>query len=1208
MGISVLGPLAVDGVSVTLTRRDRIVLAALAMTPGEALSAERLADALWTGRPPTTWNKVVQGCVMRLRRLLGAQTIETLPQGYRLSLPADEVDMHRFERLLGRASELLALGEPDRARFVADEALILWRGRPLLDLVDWDAGRMEGSRLTQRWQDAQELRVEAAIKAGEQVVAEAQLLVDREPLRERRWALLALALYRAGRQGEALRTLRQVRRVLDTQLGIEPSSELVELERAILNQDDSLLPVEALAAQSEGCPYPGLVPYQVLDSDTFFGREMDTGNCMNRLAERQIVAVVGPSGCGKSSLVRAGVAATLRQQGEKAIVVSPGAHPLDVLSALETSRSPATLIVDQFEEAFSLCDDSEERAHFFDALIEYAATSGLVIALRADRLGEFSAYPAMAQLIERGLYLLSAMDDAELRAAITGPARQAGLLLEPGLIDLLVREVEGEPGALPLLSHALRQAWERREGRTITVAGYQETGGIRGAVAKSAEDVYEAVPAQDRPLLRDLLLRLVTSGSEGEPVRGPVARRLLASDPQHEELIELLVGARLVTSDAGVVELAHEALARAWPRLRGWLDDDSEGQRIRRHLTGAADAWDALGRPDTELYRGVRLRQTLEWRKRATPDLTAVEMAFIAAGEALAEEERQEAYAQAQRQRRVNRRLRGLLAGVAALLLVSAVAGIAAVRQADRAREATVAADARRVGTQALVESDIDQSLLLAVAANHLDDSPETRASLLSALSKAPELIHATRGVGKSFYSMAVSSDGNTLAVRDDANFVWFYDATTLEFIGSYDANLPKEDDVRSFQYVAPLAFSPDGPILAIGIVTLDQPPVTLLDAHSFEESDVQLGGMPTRQYITTAVTYSANGRYLAVVFQAWDFGEDHPSLVLVWDMRHPEAPAKRYKSPLGMGAVDVALSPNGRVVYIVTENADRSALHAYSADKRQSLPIPRGSGAEISPDGSLFAFDDQDAQSIVVADALTGQAKFQFTGNGTRFTSKKFSNDGSMLAAASDDRTVTVWDLETGLVLETLSVGAADVYGLGFSADDSLLYTAGPDRALLSWDLKGSNRFIPREVRFDLASEALYALASPAGDRIAYPLRNGGLQVADVDSGRIGSAISTGHREFGAVAWTPDGTRIATSGQDGFVRLWDARKAVNGIREKALIMERRLAAGPSDDLTHIASVDYTLDGNALIVGTGSGNVSMVDAETLKPLGESRPR
>ena len=240
-------------------------------------------------------------------------------------------------------------------------------------------------------------------------------------------------------------------------------------------------------------------------------------------------------------------------------------------------------------------------------------------------------------------------------------------------------------------------------------------------MAKSAEDVYEAVPVEDRPLLRDLSLRLVAPGLEGEPVRGPVARRLWHPIRSTTSRSSCWSG-RVLTSDDGVVELAHEALARAWPRLRGWLDDDSEGQRIRRHLTGAADAWDALGRPDTELLRGVRLRQTLEWRERATPDLTVVEQHFITAAEAHAEEERRSAVAQAQRQKRVNRRLRALLAGVAVLLLVATLAGLAAVRQADRAREATVAADARRVGTQALVEPDVDQSLLLAVAANDLDD------------------------------------------------------------------------------------------------------------------------------------------------------------------------------------------------------------------------------------------------------------------------------------------------------------------------------------------------------------------------------------------------------------------------------------------------------------------------------------------------------
>ena len=152
------------------------------------------------------------------------------------------------------------------------------------------------------------------------------------------------------------------------------------------------------------------------------------------------------------------------------------------------------LVVDQCEEAVALCDDAAEQARFFAALAAHAEEATLVVALRADRMAEVSRHAPFARLVERGLYLLTAMDATDLRAAIEGPAHQAGVLLEPGLVDLLVRDVEGEPGALPLLSHALRKTWEGREGRTLTVAGYRQTGGIRAAVAQSAEEVYAQRP------------------------------------------------------------------------------------------------------------------------------------------------------------------------------------------------------------------------------------------------------------------------------------------------------------------------------------------------------------------------------------------------------------------------------------------------------------------------------------------------------------------------------------------------------------------------------------------------------------------------------------------------------------------------------------------------------------------------------------------
>ena len=328
-GIGVLGPLTVDGNSAGLAPRDRVVLAALAMHPGEVISAERLADALWGEQPPTTWKKVVPGCVMRLRRALGAEAIETVADGYRLVVPGDEVDARRFERLVGRAHELLTLGEPERAAHLAGEALGLWRGRALDDLDGWDAGQIEAARLEELRRDAEELHIDAALKAGRyrDVLGEAQVRVAEAPLRERRWALLATAQYQAGRQGEALRTLHRARTVLATELGVDPGPELVALEQAVLRQDPTLAAHELGPEPTAVCPYPGLVAYEMGDADGFFGRDADVAECLRRLATAGVLAVVGPSGSGKSSLVRAGVAAALVRDHHRVVIVTPGRAP-----------------------------------------------------------------------------------------------------------------------------------------------------------------------------------------------------------------------------------------------------------------------------------------------------------------------------------------------------------------------------------------------------------------------------------------------------------------------------------------------------------------------------------------------------------------------------------------------------------------------------------------------------------------------------------------------------------------------------------------------------------------------------------------------------------------------------------------------------------------------------------------------------------------
>ena len=274
------------------------------------------------------------------------------------------------------------------------------------------------------------------------------------------------------------------------------------------------------------------------------------------------------------------------------------------------------------------------------------------------------------------------------------PAHKVGLRLEPGLVDLLVRDVLGEPGALPLLSHALTQTWEQREGPVLTSAGYRAVGGVHGAVARAADAAIDAMSPEGQRVARDLLLRLVMAGDGTGPMRRQLPRAALGTDPTTQAVLDALVRSRLVIADADSVEVAHEAVVRAWPRLRAWLDENRDGLRVARHLATSATEWDQSGREISELYRGPRLIAALDWSEREDTDLNEVEQAFVAASVAHRDAAQQDMLIRVRRQAVVNRRLRTLLVAVGCLLLAALVAGVLAWRQTDRARQAEATADA----------------------------------------------------------------------------------------------------------------------------------------------------------------------------------------------------------------------------------------------------------------------------------------------------------------------------------------------------------------------------------------------------------------------------------------------------------------------------------------------------------------------------------
>ena len=347
MAVSLLGPVLVDGAG-QLSRRDRVVLSALAVRSGAVLSAEQLADALWGEELPASWPKVVQGCVSRLRRSIGRDAVQTTSGGYRLALADEEIDLRRFEHLVGRARELAGRGEHDRAAALLTQALGLWRGSPLCDVEGWPAGHTEAGRLEELRLSAQEALLVQRAALGEDVVADASALVAAQPLREARWHLLAVALYRAGRQSDALGALRGARRTLQDELGLDPGRELVELERAILHHDTDLAAPARGLRDTGVCPYQGLLVYDRADADRFFGRDGETVACLRILRDSSLLVVAGPSGCGKSSLVRAGVVPRVERSGGTVVLITPGAQPVQTLAAaLATPGRELVLVVDQ---------------------------------------------------------------------------------------------------------------------------------------------------------------------------------------------------------------------------------------------------------------------------------------------------------------------------------------------------------------------------------------------------------------------------------------------------------------------------------------------------------------------------------------------------------------------------------------------------------------------------------------------------------------------------------------------------------------------------------------------------------------------------------------------------------------------------------------------------------------------------------------------
>jgi WD40 repeat protein/tRNA A-37 threonylcarbamoyl transferase component Bud32 len=957
------------------------------------------------------------------------------------------------------------------------------------------------------------------------------------------------------------------------------------------------------------CPFKGLASFEPVDAEYFFGRERLVAELITRLVGVGLLGIVGPSGTGKSSVLRAGLLPALAggvlpgSGGWRRLLLRPGERPLDELRSVLVSGAkdplaealdalPANerllLAVDQLEELFTTCRSDAERADFADTLARAAADpegrAVVVVALRADFYGRFAAYPGLAELLGANHVLVGPLQASELRRVVELPAGRVGLRVEPELTDALVDDVEGEPGALPLLSTTLLELWQKRQDNTLTLAAYRESGGVQGAVARLAEGTYARIPEGRMQLVRAIMLRLVGAGEGDVPVRrrASLAELDLERNEDVASVLSTLADSRLVTVGQGSVEVAHEALLREWPRLREWIEEDAEGRRLRRHITEAATEWDAAGRDQGELYRGARLAAALDWTADHVLDLNDLEREFLTAGREVSEHE-------TKRARRTNQRLRALLVGVAVLLAVAVAGGILVVIQRGEARDAATAQLAQRLGAQALVEEDLDRSLMLARQAVVIEDSPQTRGYLLAALRRAPAAIGIMHAHAGDLRGIAISPDGKTLVVGG-SNGVLFFDAGTYEQVGD---PLPDAGGLES------LAFSPDGRTLAVG----GDHYVHLYDARTRDRlAESTVGGVAMR------MAFTKDGSQLVVLFPpgaAQDLGgadaqitiRDAATLEPIGAWIEPEDFVGGY---VGIYYVSpqFALTADDRFLITASEDGELAWWDLRSRQKTRTLKIATGLHAlALSPDGRTAAVGiDRGIQLVDVGAGTVRTATRGLTGSPNWV---QFSPDGEIIVSTNLDGTVTLWDVESATVRDTLRGHSNSVQQPVFSLDGGALYTVSHDGSAIAWDLSGNLR-LGRP--FTFTHDRTFSPAgfdghpgefSPDGGLIAVGLKEQGVQLWDVrELSPEGAPLLETGGEVKALAFSPDGQTLAAVTSSGSLTLWDV-----GTRSR---LHGPLSTGGGTLL--VGGLSFSPDGATLATASALG-VRLWDVATGAVLG-----
>ncbi len=777
MRVRALGALVVqrDGKPVDLgARQQQAVFAFLLINRNRAVSFDSIVEAIW-GEEADGKENTLRVYVSRLRSALEpdrergeSSILETRGTSYQLNIDDDQFDVARFDEEVERGRAILE-SDPAAAAELLHTALSSWHGDPYEDFAYEDFCQGERRRLHEQRIAALEDRLDADLARGlaGDLVSEIELLRDRHPLRERLVGHQALALYRSGRSADALRSIDRFRRHISDELGIDPSPDLRRLEEQLLLHDPQVQPRTPLINDQPARPpvlsnpFKGLRPFATDDASMFFGRDALAAEVLRTLAGGQrLVALVGASGSGKSSVVRAGIMPAIAKgaiegsDGWLVAAMMPGAHPFaelegallrTVIDGPDSLReqlddgdaglvraalrilpddSRLLLVIDQFEELFTMVDDEAVQKRFLSNLVTAADDPhdriSILITLRADHYSKPLQHPAFGARVGAGVVNVTPMSNEELEAAAVLPAELAGARLEPALLGQLIADVNRQPGALPLFQYALTELYDRRSGDFLMSSTYRAMGGLEGAMQRRATELFERLDDDETNAARQLFLRLVTVTDQDQRSRRRVPAREVASVSVDTATMQTVIGHfgehRLLSFDSDqltgrpTVEVAHEALLTAWPTLEGWIDESRNDLRRHASLRMAMHEWELAEENPRYLLPAGRLADYDQTAGASAIVLNDAEKRYVDASIARVEAERVTQHRQQRDAHRGRRRLWTLVGALTASLAVAALFLFGVVGATDDGPTVVVFGNSRGSGWPANVALGLNRA------------------------------------------------------------------------------------------------------------------------------------------------------------------------------------------------------------------------------------------------------------------------------------------------------------------------------------------------------------------------------------------------------------------------------------------------------------------------------------------------------------------